>query len=402
MRRSTPMRIWALAGFSACAALAGGAVAAPVTITGNAKDNRLVGTPTPDLITAKAGKDTVLAMDGDDSVFAGPGADHVQGGRGSDTVRGGPGADKLFGERGPDRVEGGPGPDRISGGTGDDRAFGGPGNDTIYANLGRDESHGGKGNDDLWAVAEGDVYGRGDKVGDKLFGGPGDDKLHTRDGEVDRVKCGPGRDAALLDRVDKILDASRGNPKGSCEVVKRAGADGKPPNDETGGGPTEPGPLPSPDFGPGIDPYARYDGQGTCDPAPKPGVEHFSHLVLRASPGTGSSGISRACDVGGKSEHKEGRAWDWSASVYNAHQREQVEEVLAQLLATDRHGNRHALARRVGIMYIIWNRRIWRAYSPGPGWASYSGSNPHTDHVHFSFSWAGARKNTSYWGKVGG
>jgi hypothetical protein len=25
------------------------------------------------------------------------------------------------------------------------------------------------------------------------------------------------------------------------------------------------------------------------------------------------------------------------------------------------------------------------------------GTNPHTDHIHFSFSWAGARKQTSYW-----
>ncbi|GKQ39634.1 hypothetical protein [Streptomyces sp. A012304] len=47
-------------------------------------------------------------------------------------------------------------------------------------------------------------------------------------------------------------------------------------------------------------------------------------------------------------------------------------------------------------MYMIWNRRIWMANRPGAGWQPYRGANPHTDHVHFSFSWAGARKETSW------
>ena len=48
-------------------------------------------------------------------------------------------------------------------------------------------------------------------------------------------------------------------------------------------------------------------------------------------------------------------------------------------------------------MYIIYNRRIWASYRAEEGWRSYVGANPHTDHIHFSFSWAGARKQTSYW-----
>jgi hypothetical protein len=55
------------------------------------------------------------------------------------------------------------------------------------------------------------------------------------------------------------------------------------------------------------------------------------------------------------------------------------------------------MARRLGVMYIIHNRRIWGSYRAGEGWRPYVGANPHTDHVHFSFSWAGARKQTSYW-----
>ncbi len=48
------------------------------------------------------------------------------------------------------------------------------------------------------------------------------------------------------------------------------------------------------------------------------------------------------------------------------------------------------MARRFGIMYIIWNHQIWGTYAPQRGWAPYTGSVPHTDHIHFSFSWDGA------------
>jgi Ca2+-binding RTX toxin-like protein len=60
-----------------------------------------------------------------------------------------------------------------------------------------------------------------DQVGDTVAGGNGNDTIRTRDGEVDRVTCGAGRDRALLDQVDVISDATAENPKGSCEVVKR-------------------------------------------------------------------------------------------------------------------------------------------------------------------------------------
>lgn len=65
-------------------------------------------------------------------------------------------------------------------------------------------------------------------------------------------------------------------------------------------------------------------------------------------------------------------------------------------MATDSFGHKQALARRMGIMYVIWNHQIW---SPGPDstWRAYTGTNPHTDHVHISLSWAGARAETSFW-----
>ena len=38
----------------------------------------------------------------------------------------------------------------------------------------------------------------------------------------------------------------------------------------------------------------------------------------------------------------------------------------------------------------------WKAYAPDKGWQAYTGASPHTDHVHFSLSWDGARAMTSW------
>jgi hypothetical protein len=157
------------------------------------------------------------------------------------------------------------------------------------------------------------------------------------------------------------------------------------------------GPIVGKASGPDIEGYALYDPQTTCDPTPKPGTVALRNLLLSRYPNTVSFGISRACDVGGTSEHKEGRAFDWGANVNNAAQRASVDDFLANLFATDQYGHRNALARRLGVMYVIWNQQIWGAYSADQGWRPYSGDSPHTDHVHISLSWAGARAETSFY-----
>ena len=164
-----------------------------------------------------------------------------------------------------------------------------------------------------------------------------------------------------------------------------------------------------PAFGPMIEGPAGYDGQATCSPSAKPGVTAFGNLLRAAYPSTSWIGIGRACDVGGTSEHKEGRALDWSRNASSRGERKDAEDVIGWLLETDRFGNEAAMARRLGVMYIVWNRRIWGSWDnewevycvqkgavckdPDGGYALH----PHTDHVHFSFSWAGARKKTSFW-----
>ena len=152
----------------------------------------------------------------------------------------------------------------------------------------------------------------------------------------------------------------------------------------------------TPLFGLTIDDYADYDGQDTCDSTPKPGVVSFKDL-LQQSYGVHSWGITRSCVTAGVSEHEEGRALDYHFDHSSEVQRAQADALLSWLLATDAFGNTHAMARRFGLMYIIWNSQIWEAYRPFDGWQSYGGSNPHTDHIHFSFGWPGALAQTSWW-----
>ena len=165
----------------------------------------------------------------------------------------------------------------------------------------------------------------------------------------------------------------------------------------------------STDFGPAID-NVSYEGQSTCSPQAKPGMLAFRRIVMDRYPNTGLGGISRACNIGGQSEHKEGRAWDWGVNASYASHRAMVKDLIGWLLAEDGYGNSAAMAKRFGIMYLIWNKRIWGSWS---GWSTYCVQkrrgcvdpddgdlrNPHTDHVHFSMSRDGAQKKTTFWNK---
>ena len=151
----------------------------------------------------------------------------------------------------------------------------------------------------------------------------------------------------------------------------------------------------------GIEAFQPYVGQSTCDPVAKPGVRAFSNLLLDTYTDSTNLGIVRDCGGGGQSEHKEGRAFDWGVSVTNAHQVAELNAVLSWLLAADASGNKAARVRRFEIMYMIWNSRIWQAYQADKGWQVYVGESAHTDRVHFSFGWNGAKQVTSWWsGKV--
>lgn len=150
--------------------------------------------------------------------------------------------------------------------------------------------------------------------------------------------------------------------------------------------------LPGSKSGALVDDVPAYVPQTSCDPREKAGITAFKNLVMKAFPAGTDWGSSRNCTDDGISEHLEGRAWDWNMNVKNPTQFSQAGQLLQWLTK-----NNGVNARRLGIMYIGYNYRIWGAYRAREGWRQLSNSNPHTDHVHFSFSWNGATKSTSFW-----
>lgn len=144
-----------------------------------------------------------------------------------------------------------------------------------------------------------------------------------------------------------------------------------------------------------IEPYAAYDGQTKCNRTPRPGTLAFAKLLLERF-GGGMGRINIPCSGSSVSEHKEGRAFDWVMNAHNQGQRDRVKKAFRWLFKEDWWGNKHSRARRLGVMYIIWNKRMWRAYRPQDGWQPYEGV-AHDDHVHFSFARKGGQGVTSFW-----
>lgn len=158
-----------------------------------------------------------------------------------------------------------------------------------------------------------------------------------------------------------------------------------------------------------IEPLASYVPANSCNPAARPGTQKLAQLLKTTYPGTWY-GISRACGAGlPTSEHYDGRAVDWMNSVRKPKQAAQAKAVIAWLKAPDARGNAYANARRLGVMYVIWNNKIWGLYNADRGWRPYSScadhpekswdSTCHRDHMHLSLSWAGAMGATSFWSK---
>ena len=154
-----------------------------------------------------------------------------------------------------------------------------------------------------------------------------------------------------------------------------------------------------------IEDFATYDPQTNCSPNAKPGTLKLSAWLQKQYPGSGSLGISRSCNDGGVSEHKEGRAFDWAVNVSSARDRAFVADFFAKIFATDAEGNSDALARRMGIMYLIWNDHIYssyygfraRDYKGCKVLSSCSDTLRHRNHVHISLSRAGGNGLTSWY-----
>lgn len=128
----------------------------------------------------------------------------------------------------------------------------------------------------------------------------------------------------------------------------------------------------------------------SCDPNDKPGMIAFAQLVATHYDRPRSF-TSRRCLAGDNSQHYEGRALDWTMNAFDPADKEIGDAVATWLTA-----NNGEMARRFGVMSVIWNRQSWYLYSPG-SWRAYTGPSPHTDHLHISFTWDGAMQRTSWW-----
>ena len=156
-----------------------------------------------------------------------------------------------------------------------------------------------------------------------------------------------------------------------------------------------------------IEPLADYVEQISCQPGYRTGTLALARLLVTTYPNTSYGGAYNCGMDGNRSEHYDGRAIDWMNTVRDPVQAAQAAAVIKFLLATDRYGNQFANARRMGIMYIIWNNKMWGSWSGA--WADYHGcaktpspsldSTCHRNHMHISLSWNGAKGRTSFWSK---
>jgi hypothetical protein len=154
-----------------------------------------------------------------------------------------------------------------------------------------------------------------------------------------------------------------------------------------------------------IERLAPYVAQSSCMPSIQAGTAKLARLLVTTYPGPPAYS-AYACGTNGPvSEHYEGRAIDWMVSIRNAAQYTSAKSLITWLLATDRSGNKFAMARRLGFMYLIYNNRIWGSWNGL--WEAYNDcahqpqtiydNSCHRTHVHISLSWNGAMGRTSFW-----
>jgi hypothetical protein len=153
----------------------------------------------------------------------------------------------------------------------------------------------------------------------------------------------------------------------------------------------------------------RYDHARKCRKRATPGALAMVDWLERNSGGA-FWGIMRCSKLSKRdySLHSEGRAIDWHLNASSSADRRVARKLILRLLATDKAGNPHALARRMGVQEIIWDCRSWwsGAERMGPYSACYDRkgrkrkvdvTTAHRDHVHIGLNWAGARKRTTFW-----
>ncbi|HET8525163.1 MAG TPA: hypothetical protein VFM81_00840 [Actinomycetota bacterium] len=151
------------------------------------------GTAGRDTLEGTADSEILYGFQGDDMVMGRAGEDVLQGGRGDDRLDGGRTYDDICDEW----------CDVLRGGHGDDRLLAHDTPSYLDGGLGRDRLSGGS----RWDFID---PGRGSDV---VRAGRADDVVHARDGSMDRIACGGGRDAVAADPLDYVA--------ADCEYVRR-------------------------------------------------------------------------------------------------------------------------------------------------------------------------------------
>ncbi len=154
-----------------------------------------------------------------------------------------------------------------------------------------------------------------------------------------------------------------------------------------------------------VEAYAGYQPQKKCRRHPKPGVLALADWLVARGGGYGP--IFRACTGSSTSEHKESRAFDWVLDARSEVDQALAASMLEEIFAPDDTGQPHALARRMGIMYVIWDDHMYAAYDGfvakrylSSGCRNRRTCSPtlrHRDHVHVSLTRQGAKGLTSWY-----
>jgi len=131
----------------------------------------------------------------------------------------------------------------------------------------------------------------------------------------------------------------------------------------------------------------RYEPATRATGGPAPGARALMAWFLGAYGHLGGRnlGIYNDRTVRGgstKSLHAEGRACDLGINPHGA----SWGAALAELL--------RAYSGELGVQLVIWDRRIWSGAYPDAGWRSYSGVNPHRDHIHLELTREAAARLT--------
>ncbi len=154
-----------------------------------------------------------------------------------------------------------------------------------------------------------------------------------------------------------------------------------------------------------VEAYAGYQPQTRCKDTPQRGMLLLASWLTARGGGYGP--ISRACVGSSTTEHKESRAFDWLLDATDPADVALAAALLDELFAPDDTGSPHALARRMGIMYVIWNDRMYASYD-GFVQKRYLSSGcrtrrtcsttlRHRDHMHVSLTRRAARGRTSWY-----